>query len=670
MANTEGMSDADMARLLTTSTEEQRISHHPPSGHESKQGHRLTKSKSRSSWMRERMRMDVGDRPAATVIRPSPRRSVQTSMSSTDVEDPLEEKISEEQPEKANLPPLVTSIVERNFLANPNENGESKATTSTGTGQRPISLFSQSRNNVNMSMMANTQSPPSSGFPSVHVPFGTFVSRPNKPTKINFIPSSGKNNLETATSAKSLTPLIKRANPNDVQDLKSVCQRDAESLLQSLSPAEIQEQVLELESALSPQTIAFLRERRQKRNDASPLERNQSSSSSCQLSSPSSLPSSTLGTTTTTAPPSARVTRSEREEKERIANLLSSIRTHEDLDKAYVAEMGVRDDKVLGSTENGFNNACDLLRSTAPRQRLWAARVVSQHLRTYEGQCFYNSAWPFPTLLPVSLRCLLDERPSISCTNSYHALLYTYVLQSLYALIKLGAHHLHVVDVTGKSMSQSTIYQHYFLDDAIPTIPFGTAYPTMVMKPTVSSGDGENSPTDNAGGPRETTAIAYSTSASSSSSQSDGDSFRKDPMWTLLSKMRIIPRLAQLLENQPSLPPEAMVAVCGILAMLGVRSPGAATAIVQHPQIMSNLMERAMADVSRWHGNGDSSSVVLLPVIILLCTLARQSRVVAETIDEHFLATLAPPILAKTASSDAEYILQKWTLCLWRTLLR
>ena len=122
-----------------------------------------------------------------------------------------------------------------------------------------------------------------------------------------------------------------------------------------------------------------------------------------------------------------------------------------------------------------FLVACDLLRSTCPRQILWASRTVSlkleelimikysfkqqQQKQEEEEQCnekidekiepptatvtrtTTTSIVDLPALLSVSLRCLLDKALNSSCNY----LLHTYALQSLYYLTIVYAHPGHDV---------------------------------------------------------------------------------------------------------------------------------------------------------------------------------------------------------------------------------
>ncbi len=286
MANTEGMSDDEVARLLSTSTKEQTMARRrPPTVVPVASQTKLSSNRkpdSSSAFLRDRMRMDMSDRPAATVIRPS-RNRIDTNSSpclppseedDDDEDDQSANNVqARESKEEAQLPPLVGSIVERHVTAM--QYGDSKSTTTTTTTTTTtstrigLSKFAQNRAVGNVSTTIQHQ-PPSSGFPSVHVPFGTFVTRRDNKPSVNHVrlsrPASTSKTNTTKQATTKKTPMMNTANaianPKDIQGLIDVSRRDAESMLQGLSPSEIQEQVQELESSLSPQTIAFLRKRR------------------------------------------------------------------------------------------------------------------------------------------------------------------------------------------------------------------------------------------------------------------------------------------------------------------------------------------------------------------------------------------------------------------------
>jgi hypothetical protein len=646
MANTEGLSDENVESLLRFDSSDH------------------TRDRPRnnpSARLRERMDAPMGERPAATVIRrstdsgrrprgraiveptaptrlstsahglphadngnaPSPRAAAASSQYL-----PQNRHQEQRQPEleQAELNfPVVGSIVERPRNRTPGASSSERT--------RP-SKFAQERH-----VRAGDATSLNQGFPSLNVPLGTFVKDNHQ---------QRRNASKTTTSIPPTSPLLVESaevparTSNSIDELRTISQRDAQGMLQNMTPVEIQSHVQDLRQALPSSTLAFLQSRSKK--------------------SPVAKPPTVLAEAKVEHSEPARVTRDDRVlGKEEFSQLLSSISTYEDLDAAYATYVPTELQEKAASTldqqqDDSFLMACDLLRSTAPRQNLWAARAVYHRLRDdWEAGQFCSLetdrdvVWPYPVVLPVSLRCLLDN--SFQRTNGF--VLHTYVLQSIYMLLLLRSSREHILDVTGQYVSSSMVYQEYALDDAVPTPPTSAYYRSNQVTP-LSVGAHEN--------------VAYSTSSSSESATMDGQAFQSDPMWTLLSKMRIVPRLASLLycPDVPLilLPAKALVSICGILAMIGQRSPGAASAIVQHPTLLSNLVERTCVP---FDGESRCNPNVALPTILLLCTLARQSRVAALGIS---VDAVLLQILSRKAEHESEYRLQRWTVILWRTLLR
>lgn len=660
------------------------------------------------SSLRQRMDQPMGDRPAATVVRrapptttanvavktshpikqkstliPTPQGAIPFSSSSSITSSHTNPVARIQTPETTSSPVLsvVGNIVERKqkdrrlrghlrrrlLQTEPANQCNINATDNNNNNTMQPSRFARER---------QLQAPAAEGFPSVRQPLGTF-------TKKSISRSPPTDPLSSAAASHS-----------------PETRTTAEEMLAQMSPEQVRESIQELQQALSPETIAFLRKRGQAKQQQQQhrQENPHVASHRAALSSPP---------LASERPTTAAVIQNDPAEKERLATILSSIRTYQDLDAAYAAEMGTteeEDEEEDGSTmrldNTDHTNAnphtrlvqpCELLRSTAPRQKLWAVKQVAQYLQDDLAQGRWcridkasSSSYPttphWPLLLPVSLRCLLDTPASSSTVSSFF--LYTYCLQALYALLQLRACSDHVIDCTGKELTTNAAYQLYFLDDAVPTPSLRACYScssSNAITPLMNVGtDDENKNKTASGNHGDVSAVAYATLSSSTSAQADGEAFLRDPMWTLLSKMRIIPRLAQILRLNtkrfpPSssvtgtfntLPQEAIEAICGILAMVAQRSPGAASAIVQHPTLLRDLIGVVFPP-------DDSSprcdAALGVPVVILLCTLARQSRVAAEGID---CDTLLLRVLASKAHDDNEFRLQQWSLILWRTLLR
>ena len=231
------------------------------------------------------------------------------------------------------------------------------------------------------------------------------------------------------------------------------------------------------------------------------------------------------------------------------------------------------------------------------------------------------------------------------------------LFKSLYYLTMIYAHPAHVVDISCNSSTKtdSRIFQQNFLDDAIPTPPLDIAYPKMSVQPLSINGD------SNTANPP-----AYAAASSTTSAVNDGQAFQKDPMWTLLSRMKILPRLAFLLENHQALMPvEAYCSICGLLCMVGQRSPGAASAIVQHDifvrVLLKKMLDQIQQQVEAPSDSNDNSIREMIPyaTMQLFCTLARQSKVAAEGLP---LEEILPPLLASVSVSAGEFYCQQLAL--------
>ena len=589
MANTEGMSDEALSNLL--------IPQEVPVDMKKKQETRRKQSK----FVQRRLNAPMGDRPSATIVRRSAPNSRRSSSSNP---APVPHQATQSSSSVTDKP-LIGSIVERPL------HSQSKPSSSS---RKPSSRFAS---------RAKLQ-PQANGFPSLDRPIGTFVKK-----KKNQQPLTRPNPDGNAAAGIS----------------KQSSASDADGILQQMSSEQVRESIQELQSSLSPETIAFLKKRGQQKQQQQANPQQQTSKRSANKP----------------QPPQDQRKDETQEEKERIAKVLSSIKTYEDMDAAYTQEFGVEEEENQGGTTD-TERAYRLLRSTSPRQTVWAARTVCHCIekelaqgKTYAIGSTTHAAWPHPVTLPVSLRCLLDA--PLTHNNGYT--LHAHVLRALYGLMRLRAPRPHAIDVRDETPSSSweSTWQQHFMEDAIPTPPFGSGYPKVSAVPIATNNDGE--------------AMAYSTLSSATSAQQDGASFLADPMWTLVSKMRLLPRLAHILEKtNASFPVEAVVAVCGILAMLSVRSPGAAAAIAQHETLMQSLLGKTVLPPNK-HDEVQApllfmSPSVTVPTLVLLTHMARQSRTIAATIPFH---KFGPSILALQDGSDSEQA-QRKTLILWRTLLR
>jgi len=133
---------------------------------------------------------------------------------------------------------------------------------------------------------------------------------------------------------------------------------------------------------------------------------------------------------------------------------------------------------------------------------------------------------------------------------------------------------------------------------------------------------------------------------------------------------------------------ESLNAICSILSMLSLRSPGAACAIAQHNHIIPSIIKTTFEPISHDHdatcsastqeakhspdgsGNFIVPTALTLPAIRLICALCRQSRTIALSSWISSVMESVTIMLAMSAEHDDEWEMQKWCIILWRTLLQ
>ena len=704
MANTEGMPDEFVESLATAGSVVSSFSSAP-----GREEQRL-RARQRQIRLQGRMELPMSGSPAAKIIRRSPNNHAKSRMNEPVLRDEDSPSSSSEVALAANALPLVGDIIEHN--QSHNQHRSSKKTSK-------VSRFSSRNRQLHASTNATDNSSNLfqrkhvTGFPSVHdVPLGTFVKRKKKTSQKIISPTTTMATKQTNINL-NINSTIGSTNSHNL--MKEASQNESQAMLAALSLEEIKDQQQEIEQALSPDMIAFLKRRRKQK----PLVTNGQQTVPNTTSTTDNDNEAAAINESLTASIADKSTNKnkminhnrigdeevDRKEKERMAKLVASIRTHEDLDATYRMEMkgdvfDIDFEKNSDSKNNGnrnkeeFSVACDLLRSSSPRQTLWAARTVSLKLEglmstvkqqpqskareenitqlSIESESSMVTTDELPSVLSVSLRCLLDKPLNSSCNY----LLHTYALQSLYYLTIIYAHPDHDViygNSTSRAYSGISIFQEDFMDDAVPSPSLDTAYPPMSVRPLAVD---ENTGQNNITSATTNQVAAYMTSSSTSSALTDGEDFKKDPMWTLLSKMKIIPRLAFLLEHQQhmaGIPTKAFIAICGIISMVGQRSPGAASAIVQHKTLTSLLLKRMLERIQQGRSENEieiknSGDGIIFSTIRLLCILSRQSRVVAKVLP---LEDILPPLLATgLASSYQQFRVQQHALFLWRTMLR
>ena len=594
MANTEGLTDEEMLQSVNATLKD------------------WSSASPNQPRLVERLDRGMGQAPAAKVIRKAPQK---IAVPGEGIKSYSASSIASTAATTETAPAVLGNIVERPRTRGRRRHRQDQATTNI------------------------TRATPSQGFPSLQPPLGTFTPRAGSGTAKTCIAlaTTKPSSTDTTPSTKSNS---KYTNPDNLQALKQASAKEADQILAEMSTQEIRASAEELRAMLSPDNIAFLQRRRRSKsatNDAAKIVQ------------------ATQSTHDTAE--------EERLEKERVAKLLSSVQNYSDMDALYQAETGQmpelgkpHDDHSDNASSDTFPVACDLLRSMAPRQVLWAVRVVRDRLAQDLAKDDTSlrlptrAKWPYPTLLPVSLRCLLDQ--TINRGNSFA--LHTHALQALHLLLRLRCAKEHDVDFSDSNAvlaDDTAIYQLVFGQDAVPTHPIGSVYKASRVKP-LSVGEHEH--------------VAYATSSSSATALQDGQKFTQDPLWTLLSQMQIIPRLTALFQCGNNLPQEAWLASLGILAMVAQRAPGAASAMVQHKTLLKDVARVAWEPQNDDSGDTLSKNCIRVAAVRFWTILARQSRTAASGLE-------VPPwgmLLGTKQTCVWGRALPRWTLVLWRTFLR
>ena len=516
------------------------------------------------------------------------------------------------------------------------------------------------------------------GFPSLDVPIGTFARKGGNKQTTTRQPAVVKDAVALGSRSREESRQREGAGSGGGADGSN----NADSMLSGMSRAEIMDGIAEIESALSEQSIAFLKARGRKKKQTA-----QATSGQQKRQEPARDIISSSALSTKPKENAAPVL-----DKAKEAEILSSIKTEEELDRVYsdfnasggapVLESSAPDIEAPGGKIQNLESATALLRSTSYRQTMLAAKTTCELLskrmsaiRPGDAAQYgapkndRGSAGDYPALLPVALRCLLDLPQA-----HRHEQLHSYVLQSLRYLVELFAHPSHRVSTSLDDIERnaSSVYQLNFLDENIPAPPAASCYESGSSKLSAAQ-KVEDSPVEGA---------LYATNSSAESAKKDGEAFYADPLWTLLSRMRIIPCLARIIASakglgSESLPEEIVTSICSILSMLSLRSPGAACAIAQHQTILPQLVDMTLTPGAHFGQAGESKESFLvnpraaLPTLSLMCTLARQSRTVASQTEPFAsIITTLHAILGISAETAEEHAVQKHCLLLWRILLR
>jgi len=648
--NTQGLTDETVHSMMSLPAEDV--------GHP--QSKRSTNGGMRTSRRRQMMELGEGEVPSATVIRSSapkvhtskskgsssnagPRSGPAVAASSQSTTDQHNNTIDGSM--KRGARPIVIS-------ENIRERPAGRCGSSITNGPKRASRFRQR----NRSKIGAVDVPTKGGFPSLDAaPVGKFTrkGRVNSSSMKASLPSQRVN---AVTHTKQQQP-----------------DSSSESALAHMSSEEIADGIAEVESVLSAASIAFLKRRGKQKMSDKPKDNR-------------------LKETNAIRPTPgynhlSRGDQRDQYEKQFISSLLSTVRTPEDMERVYseAVEKGLAPELPSSSldieepnvtcSENrdrhrSIQIATSLLRSTAHRQRLLGARSLCEILEEDVGT--FTESGPkrtaYPELLPVALRCLLDDAVATYRTSSGRLLL-TFAIRCIAAITKLCVHPLHaaVMSIDDDSKDPFSLYQTHFMSDISHYPPGGKLYPPTKIAPI------ENNSPSNA---------CYRSDSSAATAESDSKAFYDDPAWTLLSRMRIIPCIADVIPSLPNDPSTGITiqSMLDILAMLSVRLPGAASAIAMHERILPFILSHCLAPAGVKLSKEETMSQneenlfrtdLAVPAIKLLSLLARQSKDIAE-LDlfqkEAISDVLA--ILCSDAMDREETRLQIWCLIYVRIIMR
>ncbi|KAL7541958.1 hypothetical protein ACHAXR_011386 [Thalassiosira sp. AJA248-18] len=738
MANTEGLTDEAVSSLLSLPTpEEEQRSVRPRQNAAAPAGKAKQKAPAfprRSLARREQMmELGEGETPAARVIRSSKAPKIHSASSMN------KSNRKTDVPERDNPAVQTSSSADAAEQSKPNESDQ-RGDSSDGnkTKHRPIFLSESIRERPAAGASFNRNTTPSSatgtikkesrfkqrnrsknglgvptvgGFPSLDIaPVGAFT-RKGRPARVQEAPKALDGSQRGGSGSRYSRPKTNTSTkiPNAGNDVGG----STDSMLANMSLEEIRDGVEEVQSILSAESIEFLRRRgRQKVAKSKGLAVTKGTPRTNNHDVPPTADNSTILTK------QEEIQLEEKnayEGKEKMAELLSSVRTPEDMDRVYqeALQLGLAAELPSSSLSTGaeandggegmserlknLHIATSLLRSTAPRQRLLGARSlcdileedvneVDEKRRTHSFSDSHDDRKSmkkvYPELLPVAVRCLLDESVATFQTSGGRLLL-NIVLRCIHSLMTLFVHPYHVVNINPSTLSCDDpfiLYQTCFMSDVSHVPPGTELYPPTQIKPL---GEGD---TNNA---------CYRADSSAATAESDSKAFYNDPAWTLLSRMRILPCLSDILlclstdySIGSAISETTIQSICGIVAMLTVRSPGAAGAIARHKGLLPFLVSYCLSpsngiaskenhESENRYGAEDNDATGLfntgaaLPTLILLCCLARQSRDIAE-LAMPFQAIIPDmqAILCLEAENDKELGIQIWSLVLLRILMR
>jgi len=460
------------------------------------------------------------------------------------------------------------------------------------------------------------------GFPHMNHPIGTFAK-------------SNVNRKFRVASVSSQDLMDAKSSPRSNQRQGNGIASHNDKMIENMSPQEVIEAQMEIKGFLSEKSIEFLKSRNKM------LSRQQDKFSKPEVMAQN-------------------------------AKEISNGCKKEDNDDRNIFHTSTS--SLFDGSENGFielSKIAATLRSSVIRQRLLAAKQFCEvHLKNFSAKLLDSDNMDSKHLirkefvrdaglsLPSALRSNLDHlsMKKLSCSKTTN-ILCMYCLQGLALMTGL------VMD--DDSLIVRELHIAYFLDEAKTDLNFKkkSVDGVDISSPVIQTGI------------NDTKAVA-----------DDGKDFFKDPSWTLLTRFRIIPCLANLLvycrsfrrssDTDYLIPKQSFQSLLRILFFVTHCSTSAAIAIARHDTIIPEI---CYFSLQRSIETNDfdtlfSPNGIAIDALNFFVVVVQQSRSAAESVHiqdilPHLHAILScNPLTSK--SPGATQRVQCCALFLWRSLLR
>ena len=528
----------------------------------------------------------------------------------------------------------------QNLNNNVEENSSGFRSSKIVERKLPLPSSLRSSRNANLSRNDHSSISKRRGFPSLkNRPIGSFVPRKQGDRGVK------ERNIKNGDHGA----LCNESDGSNDNRFSQSNQLNADHVLSGITVGEYKDAMQEIQSVLSPKSIAWLKERGTKKKLQ---ERNQEKNVNNNCNNQNSLVESnnTMNEMISRTPSLANS----------VEDVVDDVVAEEH--SAITVEAGSKDFLLHYAEANDskiqLSEIASLLRSTLPRQRLAAAKILFEsYIPQYNGLNVNGMIEIATFLLPSALRSNLDFLNMRKLSNSTNNLICTYCIRSLDALVM----------ILSDSLEYDANYANsaYFMEDKYLSIsalmkkkPLNRLNDIDISSPTIETGVN-----------------------SSKSVQDDGKAFYDDPIWVLLTRFKIIPCFANIVlankdfrrsQSRTLLLPECIISICRILTYAATRSVTAASVISNH-EMMSELIYCALEhpiesnDLNSLFG----PKVMVNALLKLMINLAQQSRSAANSKYFHSAMEYILVLLSiKQPSSQQTKTTRSLAIIFWRILLR